>query len=194
MTTDEPSGLPPLDPPLPEQLIVGDLAVRMWREEDAPALGAAIAANAEHLRPFMDWIAHEPTPRAQREERIAGWARDRAAGGDAVYAILRGDPLAGGQVVGGTGLHRRIGPDGLEIGYWLAESEQGRGTMTRVVAALTEVALAHPMITHVEIHMDSANMRSAAVPERVGYRLVGEYDRTPTAPAETGRGMVWRYP
>lgn len=189
MTTQRHPAIPaqePLRPLLPERVVVDDLVVRMWRPSDVDAMGAAIAANLEHLRPFMDWIAHEPATREERLARVAGWRAERDAGGGAVYGILRGE-----RVVGGTGLHRRVAPDGLEIGYWLAAAEQGHGTMSAVVAALTRVALAHPMITHVEIHMDEANVRSAAVAERCSYELVERYQREAGAPAETGVGLRW---
>ena len=42
-----------------------------------------------------------------------------------------------------------------------------------------------------EIHCDEANVRSAAVPRRLGYRLDRIEDDEVTAPAETGRSMVW---
>jgi RimJ/RimL family protein N-acetyltransferase len=43
----------------------------------------------------------------------------------------------------------------------------------------------------VEIHCDEANVRSAAVPRRLGYRLDRVEDGDRTAPADTGRRMIW---
>jgi ribosomal-protein-serine acetyltransferase len=178
--------------PLPERiedpaLAAVGLEVRTWRESDVPALAEAIAASVEHLRPFMPWVAQEPLPEGQRRAMVLRWEAERVAGGDAVYGILRD-----GRVLGGTGAHRRIGPDGLELGYWIRVDEQGRGTVTAVVGALTRVLLALPRITHVEIRMDEANRRSAALPARCGYRLIGHEDRVADTPGETGRGEVWR--
>lgn len=187
--TAPPASAPPLVPVLPQQVPCPGLEVRCWSPEDAGALAAAIAANIEHLRPYMPWIAQEPLDPQRRVEMIAQWEVDRRSGGGTVYGILRD-----GVILGGTGLHRRIAPDGVEIGYWLTHAEQGRGTVTRVVQALTATALAHPMITHVEIHMDAGNQRSAAVPARCGYRLVSQEERPVQAPAETGLFQVWRIP
>jgi RimJ/RimL family protein N-acetyltransferase len=168
-------------------LAAAGLEVRAWRAADVPALAEAIALSVDHLRPFMPWVAEEPLPEAARLAMVERWEAERVAGGDAVYGVFRD-----GRVVGGTGAHRRIGPDGLELGYWLRSDEEGRGTMSAVVAGLTRALLALPGITHLEIRMDEANRRSAAVPRRCGYRLVGHEDRTAVAPAETGRGEVWR--
>lgn len=186
----EPSASPPpLDPALPANIECPGLEIRCWSAADAGALAAAIAGNVEHLRPYMPWIAQEPLAPQQRADMIASWEEERLAGGGTVYGILRD-----GVILGGTGLHRRIAPDGVEIGYWLTRQEQGRGTITRVVQALTATALEHPMITHVEIHMDAGNARSVAVPARCGYRLVAQEERPVAAPAETGVFQVWRYP
>ena len=50
------------------------------------------------------------------------------------------------------GLHRRIGPAALEIGYWLHPDYPGRGYATKAVSALTEAALSLHHINRVEIH------------------------------------------
>jgi ribosomal-protein-serine acetyltransferase len=179
----------PVRSPLPDHIDVPGLEVRTWRESDVPAMAQAIAENIEHLRPFLPWVAQEPMADEERAQMVSDWERDRLGGGDLVLGIFEG-----GQVVGGTGAHtnRTDAEDGIEIGYWLRADAQGRGLMTRVVGALTQVLLAHPGITHVEIRHDEANTRSAAIPPRCGYRLVGREERTAQAPGETGSGLVWR--
>jgi RimJ/RimL family protein N-acetyltransferase len=54
---------------------------------------------------------------------------------------------------------------------------------------LTRILLSLPRINRVEIHCD--DLRSAAVAERLGYRLDRIEDDGVNAPAESGRGMVW---
>lgn len=178
---------------LPAVVPVGGLEVRVWRPGDAVALGEVITDSVEHLRPFMPWVAQEPLTEEARVELIRRWEVDRLAGGDAVYGVFRE-----GRIVGGTGAHRSapgvrpIDSAAVEIGYWLREDEQGHGTMTRVVRALVDALLEVPGLVRVEIRMDEANVRSAAVPDRCGFRLVGRERREPRAPAETGWGLVWR--
>lgn len=190
--------LPALDPVLPAEVDTPELAaagilLRAWRPEDVPALSATIAANLEHLRPWMPWIAFEPTALGERAGLVAGWERERLAGGGVVYGIWE-ITSAGERAIGGTGLHRRIAADGLEIGYWLAADAQGRGIVTGVVSALTRLALQQPGITHVEIHTDSANKRSGAVAIRCGYVLAERVQLGAQAPAESGETLIWRFP
>src|SRR3954452_11299172 len=97
-----------------------ELEVRPWTEDDAPALSRAIAESLEHLRPWMHWIADEPL---SLEERRA-WMLD-PAGNDEHYGLWLGD-----RVVGGCGLHRRLGPGALEIGYWVHAAFTRRGLAT----------------------------------------------------------------
>jgi RimJ/RimL family protein N-acetyltransferase len=163
------------------------LELRAWRPGDVDVLAEAVTRNIEHLRPWMEWIAHEPLSRAARLALIEGWARQREAGGDVVYGVLRD-----GQVVGGTGLHRRPGPHGLEIGYWIDEGHTGQGIATEVARALTTAALALDGIHFVEIHHDRGNVASGRIPRRLGFTFIGEAPSEVTAPGQEGVDCTWR--
>jgi RimJ/RimL family protein N-acetyltransferase len=164
----------------------GALVVRRWRVEDAPLMHEAVTESIEHLRPWMPWIADEPVTVEQRRERIAGW-RNMWDDGDRVYGMFVGEA-----VVGGCGLHRRIGPGGLEIGYWVRVGHTGRGYATEAARQLTAIAFAEPGIDRVEIRHDATNTASSRVPAKLGYVRVEDLHRPPVAPAETGVDHVWR--
>ena len=161
------------------------------RESDADSLAGAVGASLAHLRPWMPWATKQAADaQAQRKrcrEAEAAWDN----GSDYVY-VLR--PEASGQIIGCFGLHRRIGPGAIEIGYWVHADFAGRGYATACAGALTDVALALPDVARVEVHTDEANTISAAIPGRLGYRLTGP-DRTeehpPDAPAESGQLQIW---
>ncbi|WP_282204335.1 GNAT family protein [Kitasatospora fiedleri] len=59
--------------------------------------------------------------------------------------------------------------------------------------ALTTLPAGLPTVDRVEIHCDEANLRSAAVARRLGYRLDRVEAAGVRAPAESGRGMVWAW-
>ncbi|GAA1143348.1 RimJ/RimL family protein N-acetyltransferase [Kitasatospora gansuensis] len=192
-TTHEPAPAPeaaPVTTGRPPELIAlpGGVSLRRRGLADADPLNAAVVANLDHLRPWMAWAAEAPTPELSRELAQAGvTAWDE--GTDFMYLVGLDDRP--GSVVGAFGLHGRIGPGALEIGYWVSADHTRRGIATAAAARLTEVALALPGVTRVEIHCDEGNQPSAAVPERLGYRLDRTIDYTPTAPAETGRKLIW---
>lgn len=174
----------------PPELIAlpGGVSLRRRALADADALNAATVTNLHHLRPWMEWAASAPTVEHSRELAQAGvTAWDD--GTDFMY--LAGLNVQPGSVVGAFGLHGRIGPGALEIGYWVDAAHTGRGIATAAAASLTEAALALPGITRVEIRCDEGNLPSAAIPRRLGYRLDRTVDYTPTAPAETGRKLIW---
>ena len=172
---------------LPDLIEGPDLVLRRWTTEDVERLAALVAGNVDHLRPWMAWIADEPLSHHERFELIERWERQWRQGGDVVMAIeWHGVP------VGGTGLHRRRGPQGLEIGYWVDKDHLRRGIATQAAALLTTAALATDGIEFVEIHHDKANVPSAAVARRLGYRFLGEWPDPVTAPGETGIDCAWR--
>jgi RimJ/RimL family protein N-acetyltransferase len=173
---------------LPERIEGPDgLVLRRWVPDDAEMLGRAVAESAEHLRPWMAWIAEEPVPLERRRERIAEWDEEWSRGGDVVLGVF-----VDGQVAGGCGLHHRIGPGGLEIGYWIHVTFLGRGLATRVARMLTEAAFNVPGITRVEIHHDKANRASAGVPRKLGFEWLGESRDEPEAPSDLGVEWRWR--
>jgi RimJ/RimL family protein N-acetyltransferase len=171
----------------PERLdLGGGLVLRRWCPADAEALTLAIAESIEHLRPWMPWAMG-----ANLEEQratLARWDQEWDGGGDLCYGLFLG-PVA----LGAFGLHRRIGPDGLEIGYWVHAAHTRRGHASAASGALTTVAFTLPGIEVVEIHHDRANLASEGVPRKLGYSLVGERPRRGApSPAESGTFLIWR--
>lgn len=173
---------------LPERLEDPDgLLLRRWEPADAEALGRAVAESADHLRPWMAWIAHEPVAVESRRAMIAEWEREWSTGGDVILGVF-----VDRRVAGGCGLHHRIGAGGLEIGYWIHSAFLRRGLATRTARALTDAAFGLPGIARVEIHHDKANQASAGVPRKLGFAWLGESPDKPAAPADVGIEWRWR--
>jgi len=175
--------------PLPDRIEHDGLLLRRWTVDDAEVVGALVTANIEHLRPYMPWISKEPLSLEERRDLGAGWTANWAAGGEVMMGIFEG-----GVAVGSCGLHRRLGPGALEIGYWVAADHLGRGIARRASAALTALAFTVDDIEAVEIHHDLSNVHSRRIPEQLGFHLVGRSaaPREPQAPADTGVDLRWR--
>jgi RimJ/RimL family protein N-acetyltransferase len=166
----------------PSELDLGDFVMRAWSITDAPALRAALDASEAHLREWTPWVVDGKVPGLSLEERLARHAADFAAGREWVYGMFQPD---GTVVFGGCGLYPRIGAGAVELGYWLAAGQTGRGLATRAASALTRVAFSDPSIDRVEIRCDPRNAASARVPERLGYRIVD-------SPPDAASLQVWR--
>ena len=171
---------------LPELLEGRGVVLRRWRESDAEAFETAVAQSAEHLRPWVAWMADEPLQLDQRRAILAQREQEWSDGGDVALAVI-----AEGRVAGSCGLHRR-GPGTLEIGYWIHPSFLRRGLATAASALLTDAAFTVAGIDHVEIHHDKANVASAGVAQRLGFEFVGEQPTEQPAPSDSGIGCTWR--
>jgi RimJ/RimL family protein N-acetyltransferase len=162
--------------------------LRRARPGDAEAFARAVAESLDHLRRWMPWAVPVATEASVQRDRLVMADASWADGTDYQYAILPADEH---RIIGGCGLMRRIGPGAVEIGYWVHVEHTGHGHATAAARALTDAAWALPDVERVEIHCDEANLASAAVPARLGYRLDRTEDGEPEAPATSGRSMIW---
>lgn len=150
------------------RIITQRLVLRCWNPADATLLKDAIDASLEHLIPWMPWAKHEPVPLQAKIDLIRRWRGQFDLEQDFVYGVF---DRVEENVLGGTGLHTRLGKDVREIGYWIHAGAIGQGFATELSAALTKVAFEVDKVERVEIHCDPRNVRSAAVPQKLGYAL-----------------------
>jgi RimJ/RimL family protein N-acetyltransferase len=165
------------------------LLLRCWDPSDAADLRQTLADNREHLLPFMPWALDEPEELQKKIERLRVF-RDRFdLGEDFIYGIFNRENT---RILGGCGLHRRIGPDALEIGYWIDKDHLNRGLATEASAALVKVAFEIEMVQRVEIHCDPLNVASAAVPRKLGFENEATLrKRQPSTQGSLHDAMIW---
>jgi ribosomal-protein-serine acetyltransferase len=172
---------------LPERIEGERMLLRRWLISDAEAQHRAIVESADHLRPWMDWMAEEPLARPERLALIERWERDWVSGGDVHLGVF-----VEGAAAGGLGLHRRRCPETVELGYWIHVGFLRQGLATMAARMATDASFAIAGITRVEIHHDRANVASAGVPRRLGFEFVGEEPGRESAPAQVGTDWAWR--
>jgi ribosomal-protein-serine acetyltransferase len=172
--------------PAPE-LSDGEVFLRRWRAEDAPALHRAVNDSLDHLAPFLPWVANGYS-KADAAEFLARTQRQWREGESFDYANVTAD----GEIMGSCGLMTRRCNGGLEIGYWIGKRYTGRGLVTRAAALLTAEAF-RIGAQRVEIRHDEANERSGLVPQRLGFTRIGSAPaELPGGPASTGMHVFWR--
>jgi ribosomal-protein-serine acetyltransferase len=172
--------------PVPDRLAGYGLALRRLGPADAEALDLAVGQSIDHLRPWMAWIANEPVSLAQRRAMLAQWRRGWPQRGEAVFGIFDVGAIAGTLGVRPRGLGT------VEIGYWIHAAFTRRGLASGGSRLLTDLAFSWPDVNGVEIHHDKANLASAAVPRKLGFRLIGETADLKLSPAEVGIDCAWR--
>jgi ribosomal-protein-serine acetyltransferase len=138
--------------------------LRPLEEADAEALARLVAANRDYLARWLPWAAAGGQVETHLEF-IRATRRQLEEDNGFQTAILDGE-----EVIGVVGFHRvDWANSATSIGYWIAESSQGRGTVTEAVRALTTHAFEVWKLNRVEIRAATGNARSAAIPLRLGF-------------------------
>ncbi|MGW6688374.1 GNAT family N-acetyltransferase [Streptomyces sp. NPDC054961] len=170
-----------------EVLGSGELELRRWRMGDIDVLDRTIRESLDHLKPWMPWTVDAGRPHTAKflARSHEEWETGQGFG----YAIT-----SDGVVIGSCGLWRRIGPGGLDIGYWIHPGWGGRGLATKAAEALVDQGFRLADVDHVEIHHDAANTASGAVARRLGFTEIGRgpVPEGPEAPGQVGIDVTWR--
>lgn len=183
----------------PHELRTARLHIRRWQPSDAVALAPVLAANVEHLAPWIPWRVAEPLPAPQLAARLEEFGAAFDADREWRYGVFDADT---GRVLGDVGLFPRNvtgrvafpDADHVEMGYWLRADATGQGYATEAARAALDAALSLPRIWRVMIRCDERNVASAAVPRRLGFRLVNTVVEPGVRPDEPGcRLQEWEY-
>lgn len=79
-----------------------------------------------------------------------------------------------GDFIGSSGLHRIDWEvPKFEIGYWIDSRKTGKGYMSEAVEGIADFAFRELDANRVEICCDTKNVKSRAIPERLGFSLEG---------------------
>ena len=155
-------------PEVPLEIATERLVLRAPHPDFAEEMNDGIRESFAELREWMDWAQQIPSLDQSREQqeraRAAFLARD-----DLQLILFQGDRL-----VGSCGLHRiDWSVPSFEIGYWVRTPDARMGYATEAVAAIGCFAFEKLGARRVEIRVHTGNVRSRAIPERLGYQLEG---------------------
>lgn len=153
-----------------------ELSLRLVEPQHAEELYAVTIGSREHIARWLPWL----TPGYSVDGARAFCERSPRdfAGRKALAVSL----IVDGKIVGGSGwtdwrqdslFDGNLKLAHADIGYWIAESHQGKGLMTRAVRALTTLAFETYGIRRLTIRAEPGNEASWKVAERLGYRLEG---------------------
>lgn len=164
------------------------LVVRCYEPSDACLLMESVQESVEHLKPWMPWAYDEPLPFEQKLRGVRRFRGKFDLQEDYVYGIFNPEET---KLIGGTGLHTRLGENQLEIGYWIHKDFINRGLVTESTAALVKVAFEVIHIHRLEIHCDPGNQASASIPRKLGFTHEGTLRQKTPFLDRWSDSMVW---
>jgi RimJ/RimL family protein N-acetyltransferase len=154
----------------PEEIHTDRLLIRKPLPGDGRVVYEAIEASLTELKPWMPW-AHMNQTAEDVEANIREAHAKFLTREDLRLHIFNRET---GEFLGSTGLHR-INWDipKFEIGYWVDTRKTGQGYITEAVEALVNFCFYELNAKRVEIRCDSTNVKSRAIPEKLGFTLEG---------------------
>ena len=160
--------------PAAYKIIAPRLTLRCYNPDDAQLLLDSITESLESLREWMPWTHEEPVSLDKRIEWLRARRAEFDSDGDYSYGIFNPEET---RVIGGLGVHRRVGPGAFEIGYWMNSQFTQKGMMTEAVTATTKAVFETQNPDRIEIRCDPENIASNRVAEKCGYQNEGTWKR-----------------
>ncbi len=145
-----------------------NIMLRFIRPDEAEELYKLVDENRAYLRKWLDWVDDQRSPEASRANILKRIAQ--AEHGETLDLGI----YHGGKLIGSMGFNKIVAKSKrAEIGYWLAEEHEGKGIMTDCARAMLAYGFEELHLHRIEIHCGITNEKSAAIPERLGFRQDG---------------------
>jgi ribosomal-protein-serine acetyltransferase len=127
-----------------------------------------VNSERQQLREWLPWVDRMHTVNDFR--RYIDYSNQKTAEGSEIgYVIFHGNEMVG-----------RIGIYNIDqqnkhcsLGYWLRSDYQGKGIITTACRKLISLSFSDLDINRVEIRCGTGNHKSAAIPERLGFKKEG---------------------
>ncbi|NNN15623.1 MAG: GNAT family N-acetyltransferase [Acidimicrobiaceae bacterium] len=148
-----------------------DTRLRLITHYDSFALFNLIDSDREHLGEFLSWV-HDTKSIEDTDNFVTNCLLQLTTG----TGFVTGMVLAG-KLVGVIGF-QPINFESLtvDLGYWIHSDYQGLGVVTKSTVAMTTIAFTRMGLQTVTITADQRNIRSRAIPERLGFQPESELE------------------
>lgn len=162
------------------------LSLKLRHKEDAEAVFLLTDTNREYLREWLPWVDATTTKEDTQkyiEEQLIEFENKTATDFGVCYE---------GEWVGSAGFHTIKNENRwAEIGYWLAKEHEGKGIMTECVKVLIKYGFDELNLHRIQIACDARNIKSKAIPERLGFKQEGVLRQNHKHQEEFSDGLVY---
>ena len=145
-----------------------DLNLKLLTLQEAPLVRQLVDENRVYLRKWLPWVDsdHDLSDTEKFiDANLMAWQRKVGLTMGVWYQE---------KLVGIISFHRIVLMHRFcTIGYWLAESSQGKGIMTRACKAMIDYAFEKLDLYKVEIRVATENIKSRKIPESLGFKQEG---------------------
>ncbi|MDQ6788764.1 MAG: GNAT family N-acetyltransferase [Acidobacteriota bacterium] len=163
--------------------IEDDLKLVLPTERDAEEIYRVVRENLEELKLWMPWATDDyslESARVYTRGNLSEFATTGSFSASVVYQE---------KIVGAIGFHHLdMTNKSAHLGYWLAKAAQGKGLMTKCNRVLIDYLFDEMQLNRVQINCNVENIKSRAIPERLGFKLEGIHQQ---AKFENNRFTDW---
>lgn len=144
------------------------LRIELPEPDHAKAVNNLVRENLSRLQQWMPWAVDDYSVKHATE-----WIQrtnDTREKDGSFNALIFLD----GEIIGTIGFHDLDTTNKhAAIGYWVDQSHEGKGIVTRCTRVLIEYLFSEIGLNRIQINCNVENRRSRAVPERLGFMLEG---------------------
>jgi|GEM_PF-3396155 len=162
---------------LPDQLTVDkSIELRAKSSDSFEEFSKIVKTNREFLGQWLPWAVDAPNESSVEHYQLAPIKKEKNESAD-------WDIYCEGKLAGAIGaMQRDPSRVVIELGYWLAENQNGKGIMTKCTNAIVNLLFAETETPLIEIGADIKNLKSRSIPERCGFKYDREFTNNPNCP------------
>ncbi len=142
--------------------------LELLNQSHAEELFELIEINREFLRQWLPWLDNNRY--LQNTIDFIKITQMQYESNETVQFVL----IYKGEICGVVGFHRIDWLNrSTSIGYWLGESYQGKGLITKACSKVLDYSFGRMGLNRIEIRCAPGNLKSRAIPERLGFKEEG---------------------
>ncbi len=124
-----------------------------------------VSLNRNYLNEWLPWVDNMQAVELI-QNFIVGSTQRNKTGFEYAFVIIDNNKIVGRIGIYKIDQQNKIG----EIGYWIAETIQGRGIISKSCKGLIDYCFTQLQLNRIEIKCGADNTRSQKIPERSGFK------------------------